>query len=74
MMNNCIQESREIYSLLGDDISKYLYNLRVLYSLNADTKIAHEIEMSSIQAIRLRKTIMEKSTNYKLYLYGAGHR
>ncbi len=73
-MDKFIQESKKIYSLLGDDISKKIYNLRVLYTLTADDGVKEEIAGSSLKGLMLNELLLQKAKEYKLFLYGAGKR
>ncbi|MCI8466447.1 MAG: FkbM family methyltransferase [Lachnospiraceae bacterium] len=65
-----IDQIKEIYHLLGDDISKYIFENRLLYSLTEDVKFIRNIACTTKPGKRLYTYL--KSDSRKKVLFGAG--
>lgn len=63
----------EIYNMLGDDDSKEIYGLRVLYSLTNDYRYMERLISKTLPGKWLESKLVEKQGK-KVLLYGAGNR
>lgn len=63
----------EIYNMLGDDNSKEIYGLRVLYSLTNDYRYMERLISKTLPGKWLESKLVEKKGK-KVLLYGAGNR
>lgn len=68
-----MEETNIVYNTLGDDISRNIYENRVMYSLTNDYKYIKNIVIDNLEYKKL-KNIMDKNIkdNKKMFIYGAG--
>lgn len=59
-----------IYNLLGDDLSKYIFENRLMYSLTSDTNFLRKVVYTIKEAEEIYRYL--KTTHKKIGLFGAG--
>ena len=68
-MYEIIDTCNEIYKRLQDEISKEIFENRILYSLTGDMKKLHNVIFSTVEGKYIKKLLM---TGEKNYIFGTG--
>lgn len=73
MYKELLNNSQKVYSRLGDDISKRIYERRVLYSLTNDNRFIRDI-VKEIPQIEWLRNELDMHNNQPRLIFGAGLR
>lgn len=71
-MYEIIDTCNEIYKRLQDEISKEIFENRILYSLTGDMKKLHNVIFSTVEGKYIKKLLMTgEKTTFLVQVHGA---